>query len=632
MFYRKPPGSFIFGAGRPANPGAGFGPGLNSYDANNLITPLVAMPRPQPMPQPVTLPNSGYPVLDLISGLSQVFTRPKPTMVGPDPTPTFPETQPQGGFGGDFPDYGPPRKRPGDIFDIDPGFNIGPSNDFGWVADRPVEYDEWGKPIKRYPMDERPSPPLRKFPQPLLGQPDVDYAIVREPKPQPGFSLADAFDPAWRDDDGQNKWLDRWGIQPAQDARYLPDYPGMEDNSTGAQISRNWHDAYKQYAFDRIQENAPQFIEHAPQPQPQQSYGDFMGEMQNVASTLLNKGAGLLGSGLGQALNFIPGMGAVMELIGNAANIAGTVAGATGLGGEKAGTALNLLGSVADGAVGGASAGSGEEYGPPMPNADQMQQTPVFDPKFDIKPGEYFPSPEQIWRKMDEAESAGLDPYEALGVPRPAEFNDEIQIPPLQEKRFDQATEGSELNLPNPPYPSWPKDQMPPSPFDPNRPPLPAPKPEPKEYGPEMPKDMDNQNPLQQQTPFDPRKISPTTQAKTLDWSLEAAGALGGPLTSKAIDMIAKPIANEITEKEFQQHLRNIDDMIKVNKDAGNDRNATILENIKKLDQKMRAGNGKSDGIVSVGDRSINELTRSQLINALKNNPAKEKLPGSKKK
>ena len=155
---------------------------------------------------------------------------------------------------------------------------------------------------------------------------------------------------------------------------------------------------------------------------------------------------------------------------------------------------------------------------------------------------------------------------------------------------------------------------------------------EPEQYGPGIPEDMGNQKPLQQHTPFDPRKVSPTPQVRTLDWSLEAAKTLGGHLTSRAIDMIGKPIANKVTEKEFQQHLQNIDDMIIVNKDAGNDRNATILENIKKLDQKMRAGSGKSDGIISIGDRGINELTRSQLINTLKNNQPKENLPGSKKK
>ncbi|TAH37502.1 MAG: hypothetical protein EYC62_01050 [Alphaproteobacteria bacterium] len=307
MFYRKPPGDFIFGAGRPANPDAGFGPGFNSYDANNLMTPLVATPRPQPMPQPVTLPNSGYPVLDLISGLSQVFTRPKPTMAGyPDPTPTFPET-----------------------------------TDYGWPEDGGI----WEKP------PQRPRPPLSG-----------------------DFGPTTLFPKPWNDDAGQNDWLTRWNIQPAQDARYLPSFPETEDNTTGAQLSRNWHNAYKDYAFGQIKDNAPQFVEHMPEPKPEQSYGDFMGDVKNTASTLVNQAAGFLGSGIGQALGFIPGVGAVMELIGKGANLAGTVAGATGLGGEKAGTALNLLGSVANGAAGGANTANAEEYGPPMPGADQMPQ------------------------------------------------------------------------------------------------------------------------------------------------------------------------------------------------------------------------------------------------------------------
>ncbi len=443
MIFGRPPGGF---------------PGNDLFGQNNLTMPIS---RPRPVPQPITLTNSGYPVLDLISGLTQVFTRPRPTMTGyPDPTPTFPEMSPQGGFGGDMPDYGAPRRKPGSIFDIDFGPGVIEENP------QPVEYDEWGQPIKRYPMDERPSPPMRKFPQPLLGG------------------------PVWEDDAGQTKWLERWNIQPSQDARYLPDYPDAEDDTLGADIRRDWHNAYKDYAFGQIRDNAPQFVEHVPQPKPKQSYGDFMGDIQNVASTLLNRGAGLLGSGIGQALNFIPGMGAIMELIGKGANIAGTVAGATSLGSEKAGMALNLLGSVANGAAGGASAGA-EEYGPPMPNADQMPQEtygpamppfknptapsqnswlqqqlqemnerqarreflddsgnwrqgpmpvntpqqpqsvvfkkpgeeekPAFNPNYVLGEGEYFPSPQQIWQKMDEAEAAGLDPYEALGVKRPDE-------------------------------------------------------------------------------------------------------------------------------------------------------------------------------------------------------------------
>lgn len=310
MFYRKPPGSF----------GSGFDP----FDTNNLMTPLVATPRPQPIPQPVTLPNSGYPLLDLISGLSQVFTRPKPTMVGyPDPTPTFPQT-----------------------------------TDYGWPEDGGI----WEKP----PQHSRP---------PLSGD----------------FGPTTLFPKPWNDDAGQNDWLTRWNILPAQDARYLPTFPETEDNTTGAQLSRNWHNAYKDYAFGQIQNNAPQFVEHMPQPKPEQSYGDFMGEVKNTASTLVNQAAGFLGSGIGQALGFIPGVGAVMELIGKGANLAGTVADATGVGGEKAGATLNLLGSVANGAAGGVSAANTEEYGPPMPNADQMPQENYGPPM--PKSGQMQPPP-----------------------------------------------------------------------------------------------------------------------------------------------------------------------------------------------------------------------------------------------
>jgi lysozyme family protein len=105
-----------------------------------------------------------------------------------------------------------------------------------------------------------------------------------------------------------------------------------------------------------------------PQLQPQQSYGDFIGEVKSVASNMVNTAASQLGGGLGSALSFIPGIGPIMELIGQVANIGSTVAGATGLGGEKVGTALNLIGSVANGAAGGSNTAGAEEFGPPSPN------------------------------------------------------------------------------------------------------------------------------------------------------------------------------------------------------------------------------------------------------------------------
>ncbi len=187
------------------------------------------------------------------------------------------------------------------------------------------------------------------------------------------------------------------------------------------------------------------------------------------------------------------------------------------------------------------------------------------------------------------------------------------QLAAMNRTNSSKESDNFEPNLPQPPYPDWPKDQMPTSPFDPNRPPLPAPKPEPEEYGPKIPENSESDR--QPQVPFDPRKISPTPQARTLDWSLEAAKTIGGSLTSKAIDMIGKPIANEVTEKEFQQHMQNFDDLIKANKDAGNNQNAAILENIKKIDQKIR--DGHKDDPFSPGTRRVNEQTRDQLIKML---------------
>lgn len=55
-----------------------------------------------------------------------------------------------------------------------------------------------------------------------------------------------------------------------------------------------------------------------PPPQPQQSYGDFIGEVKSVASNMVNTAASQLGGGLGSALSFISGLGPIMELIGQA--------------------------------------------------------------------------------------------------------------------------------------------------------------------------------------------------------------------------------------------------------------------------------------------------------------------------
>ena len=139
-----------------------------------------------------------------------------------------------------------------------------------------------------------------------------------------------------------------------------------------------------------------------------------MGEVKNTASTLVNQAAGFLGNGIGQALGFIPSVGAVMELIGKGANIAGTVAGATGLGGEKAGTALNLLGSVANGASSDASAVNTEKYGPPMPNADQMPQEtygpampPFKNPSTQVGQDEWFKPLDQMLKEAEEHQARG---------------------------------------------------------------------------------------------------------------------------------------------------------------------------------------------------------------------------------
>ncbi len=404
MFYRTPTGSF--------------GPGFGPLDATmNWTGPA---PKPQPRPQPVMM-NSGYPVLDLIAGLGQVFNR------EPMTTPPYIPSE-QGG------DWGMVQPNDGSIFS---------GGIFG-------------------PMDERPSPGFHTMEK-------RDYDVFSQP---------------WRDDTEQQDWLKRWDIQPANDARYLPTFPDPNDTSTGAAIRRDWHNSYKDFAKNTIGQYAPMFAEQMPQPQPQQSYGDFMGEIKNTASTLVNSAASQLGSGLGQALSFIPGLGPIMELIGQGANIASTVAGATGLGSKNAGTALNLIGSVANGAAGGASTAGAEEFGPPSPNGfgetsppmqnteggmfsglrpnPQSSSTAPNTPPFKPQPtpaasdgegrlaspkssdeGGWFKPLDQMFQEIDERQARGeiFDEKNNVWV-KPATATGFASIP--QEKRFGQATEDSD--------------------------------------------------------------------------------------------------------------------------------------------------------------------------------------------
>lgn len=190
-------------------------------------------------------------------------------------------------------------------------------------------------------------------------------------------------------------WLSSWDIQPSQNARYLPDYPLQDDISTGADIRRGWHDTYKNYAYDKIGQHTPVFAEQMPKPRPQQSYGEFLGEVQNTAHTMVNKAAGMLGQGFGQALGFIPGMGAVMELVGNAANIAGS----SGLGGEKGGALLGLAGSFANGAAHSGGLGKGEPKQPPAPQPQTAPPTSTQE--------EFFKPYDQMLQEIEERQARG---------------------------------------------------------------------------------------------------------------------------------------------------------------------------------------------------------------------------------
>jgi hypothetical protein len=557
--------------------------------------------------------------------------------------PTFPPDNNSGGsWGSDLPDYGsdelqfPDRRLPQPSKPGEPHISKMP-----WP---PKTYDVEGNLL--------PNPPLSST--------RIEHAIVRPPRPrEPEISLADAFVLPWQNDTEQQDWLKRWDIQPANDARYLPTFPEPNDTTTGADIRRDWHNSYKDFAKNTIGQYAPMFAEQMPQPQPQQSYGDFMGEVKNTASTLVNSAASQLGGGLGSALSFIPGLGPIMELIGQGANIGSTVAGATGLGGEKAGTILNLVGNIANGAAGGASAAGAEEFGPAIPSEGGMfsglrpnqppSATALGTPPFKPQPapaasdgeGSWFKPLDQMFQEIDERQARGetFDEKNNVWV-KPATATGSASIP--QEKRFGQVAEDSELNLPKPPYPAWPKDQMPASPFDPNRPPSPTPQPEPEQYGPEMPEATANKSPSK--IPYNPHRVMPTPADTTLLGATDAIGPLmQGPAADKVLGKIldakelgknldragdesykeiyggaGKSIYSDTSKAEHKNILNEVDNQIKAHTDAGNAEDVEIWRRFKELTIKERENMEKGVGI-NILQRLHNDEIRRKLLGQLKN-------------
>lgn len=121
----------------------------------------------------------------------------------------------------------------------------------------------------------------------------MDGPTVEQARPLPlGVHTTRATDISSKPD-----WFGRWNIEPAQDARYLPDFPESGDLSTGADLKRGWHQSYKGFARDLINQHFPEFGKIMPQPQADEAYDDYImtaqnlaeGQQQNAADRFLGK-------------------------------------------------------------------------------------------------------------------------------------------------------------------------------------------------------------------------------------------------------------------------------------------------------------------------------------------------------
>ncbi|MGE0252014.1 MAG: glycosyl hydrolase 108 family protein [Dongiaceae bacterium] len=85
----------------------------------------------------------------------------------------------------------------------------------------------------------------------------------------------------------QDSWFNNWNIGISPGMEELPDYPKTEDQTTGGDIARAWHQMQKDFAHQTMNENFPSYKPHKPQPfNVPQSYDDYMNEHKLVLRNL----------------------------------------------------------------------------------------------------------------------------------------------------------------------------------------------------------------------------------------------------------------------------------------------------------------------------------------------------------
>ncbi|TAH37506.1 MAG: hypothetical protein EYC62_01070 [Alphaproteobacteria bacterium] len=121
----------------------------------------------------------------------------------------------------------------------------------------------------------------------MVGKPKIIPTDYRTPpyveqqaefKPDPGVMI---FMPNDKSNDDWKNWNQTWGIERSPGMPDLPSYPVLNDSAAGLglgdQIRRAWHDVHKDFAFNAVQNHFPDFT--APEPQPDQSYHEFIATM-----------------------------------------------------------------------------------------------------------------------------------------------------------------------------------------------------------------------------------------------------------------------------------------------------------------------------------------------------------------
>ncbi|MGE0251994.1 MAG: hypothetical protein AB7G80_05040 [Dongiaceae bacterium] len=122
-----------------------------------------------------------------------------------------------------------------------------------------------------------------------------------------------------------------------------------------------------------------------------------------------------------------------------------------------------------------------------------------------------------------------------------------------------------------------------------------------------------------------PGNIRPSPQETTLKDAADVAGALSGkiinPIVGKIVDKAGSMATDKITEREYNNRIKTLEDLIAVSSEKGNVHETEIWRKIKILNEQDRAAKSRNEPIPPMGRKirgdSINELLK-QLKDARK--------------